>query len=106
MAPTGCRSIDMRVDILLLQHDHLIHQIYHITSLAISHHNHSLQKQVRRPLILLLRVLRGDQGYLVGSHLTYANTTTVMCKLLFNLSPRTASVKSNSTKVEETDTRQ
>ncbi len=29
-----------------------------------------------------------------------------MCKLLFNLSPRTASVKTNSTKVEETETRQ
>ena len=33
-------------------------------------------------------------------------TTTVMWKLLFNLAARTASIKSNSTKVEETDTRQ
>ena len=77
--PSTCKSI------FLLQHDHLIHPIYHITSLAISHHKHTLQKQVRRPLILLLHVLRGDQGYLVGSHLTYANTTTEIYELLFNL---------------------
>ena len=77
--PSTCKSI------FLLQHDHLIHPIYHITSLAISHHNHTLQKQVRRPLILLLHVLRGDHGYLVGSHLTYANTTTEIYELLFNL---------------------
>ena len=45
--PSTCKSI------FLLQHDHLIHPIYHITSLAISHHNHTLQKQVRRPLIVV-----------------------------------------------------
>ena len=51
MAPVGCRSIDVQVDIELLQHDHLIHPIYHIMSLTISHHMHTLQKQLRRPLI-------------------------------------------------------
>ena len=45
--PSTCKSI------FLLQHDHLIHPIYHITSLAISHHKHTLQKQVRRPLIVV-----------------------------------------------------
>ena len=34
----------------------------------------------------LLHVLRGCYGYLVWSHLTYAKTTTEMCKFLFNLS--------------------
>ncbi len=29
------------------------HPIYHITLLAISHHKHTLQKQVRRPLIVV-----------------------------------------------------
>ena len=38
--PSTCKSI------FLLQHDHLIHPIYHITSLDISHHNRTLQKQV------------------------------------------------------------
>ena len=43
--------IDMQVDINYYKHDHLIHQIYLIMSLAISYHIHTLQKQVRRPLI-------------------------------------------------------
>src|SRR6266566_7825673 len=31
--------IDMQVVIIYTKHDHLIHHIYHIMSLAISHHN-------------------------------------------------------------------
>ena len=85
MAPAGCRTIDVQVDIIY--YNMIISYIQYITShrLAISHHKHTLQKQVRRPLILLLHVLRGDHGYLVGSHLTYANTTTEIYELLFNL---------------------
>ena len=45
--PSTCKSI------FLLQHDHLIHPIYHITSLAISHHKHTQQKQVSCPLIVV-----------------------------------------------------
>jgi hypothetical protein len=42
--------IDMQVDINYYKHDNLIHQIYFIMSLAISHHNIPC-KQVRHPLI-------------------------------------------------------
>ena len=51
MAPAGCRIHRHASRYQLLQHDHLIHQIYLIMSLAISYHIHTLQKQVRRPLI-------------------------------------------------------
>ena len=66
--PSTCKSI------FLLQHDHLIHPIYHITSLAISHHKHTLQKQVRRPLIVvgsftwLVWVSSKNASYLCDNH--------------------------------------
>ena len=85
MALAGCRTIDVQVDIIY--YNMIISYIQYITSHCWPYHitSHTLQKQVRRSLILLLHVLRGDHGYLVGSHLTYANTTTEIYELLFNL---------------------
>ncbi|KAI4965139.1 hypothetical protein ZWY2020_057391 [Hordeum vulgare] len=83
----------------IIYYNMIISYIQYITSHHnISHHKHTPQKQVRRPLILLLHVLRGDHGYLVGSHLTYANTTTEIYELLFNLI-QGPPYKSDSTKL-------
>ena len=77
--PSTCKSI-LSITTWSSHTSNISHHIVgHITSQAYP------AKQVRRPLILLLHVLRGDQGYLVGSHLTYANTTTEIYELLFNL---------------------
>ena len=75
--------------------------IDHITS------HHALQKQVRRPLLCLLQVLRGCYGVLAKTILTYGTkTTTVIYQVCcFNLQQGPAAVKFDSTKVGETDTR-
>ena len=73
----------------------------HITS------QHALQKQVRRPLLSLLQVLRGC--YRLSKNRSYLRikTTMIFCQVCcFNLQQGLAVVKLDSTKVRETDTRQ
>jgi hypothetical protein len=74
-----CKSI-----LTITKHDHLIHQIYVIMSLAISHHNIPCKNKldvlyfVVACFTWLLWVSSKNDSYL-------RKTTMVICKLLFNL---------------------
>src|SRR3989337_597964 len=84
MAPAGYRIHRHASRDNLLQHDHLIHQIYLIMSLAISYHNIPCKKKldvlyfVVACFTWLLWVTSKNCSYL-------RKATTVICKLLFNL---------------------
>ena len=72
----------------------------HITS------QHALQKQVRRPLLCCLQVLRGCYGLSKNRSYLRIKTTTIFRQVCcFNLQQGLAVVKLDSTKVGETDTR-
>ena len=105
MAPASCRthrhaSRDILYNTWSSHTSHISHHVIgHITS------QHTLQKQVRRPLIVvasftwLLRVSSKNDSYLRKNH-------NGDIKVAISPSTRTASVESDSTKVGETDTRQ
>ena len=80
MAPAGChthrhvgRDSYYKNMINLIHHIYFIHHIafwpYHIT-------RHMLQKQVRRPLIVVASFLCGCHRFVAKTFLTYAKTTT------------------------------
>ena len=72
----------------------------HITS-------HALQKQVRRPLLLLLQVLRGCYGLSKNrSYLRIKTTTIIRQVCCFNLQQGSGVATLDSSKVGETNTRQ
>ena len=105
MAPASCRthrhaSREILYNTWSSHTSHISHHVIsHITS------QHTLQKQVRRPLIVvasftwLLRVSSKNDSYLRKNH-------NGDIKVAISPSTRTASVESDSTKVGETDTRQ
>ena len=79
MAPASChthrhasRDSSYKNMINLIHHIYFIHNIlwpYHIT-------RHMLQKQVRRPLIVVASFYVAAIGFLARTFLTYAKTTT------------------------------
>ena len=87
MAPAGCHTHrHASRDSYYKNMINLIHHIYHSSHLlAISYHiYHLLQKQVRRPLIVVASFYVVCR-FLARTFLTYAKATMVICQLLFTL---------------------
>src|SRR3989337_1286459 len=80
---------------------YIISCLDHITS------QHTLQKQIRRPLLCCFNFYVADIGFQQEPFLPTAKTTMVFRQVCcFNLLQGPAVVKFDSTKVGETDTRQ
>ena len=104
MAPAGCHT-----------HGHASRDSYYknMISYIIIHHNfwpyhitwQLLQKQVRRPLIVVASFLRGCYRLLARTFITYAKTTTWIA-IFYLPFIRTLFIESDPAKVGEIDTRQ
>ena len=105
MAPAGCRTIDVQVDINY--YNMIISYIQYITLVLWPDHITCIPGKNKLDVLYFFVACFTWLLWVSSMIASYLRkTTTEMCKLLFNLSPRTASVKTNSTKVDETDTRQ
>ena len=78
MAPAGCHTHrHASRESYYKNMINLIHHIYFITSFWPYHiTRHMLQKQVRRPLIVVANFYVAAIGFLARTFLTYAKTTT------------------------------